>query len=138
MTGDGRPSPSGNFMSLSLVQRAARLTGWLVVLAAVIMSVVPGDVRPHTGLPGAVEHFAVYLGVCGLLAVGYEERVAASVIALVLSLAAVILELAQIFVPHRFPGLLDVAASAGGTFVGAGLARLFLLLWRRYLDRAPA
>jgi hypothetical protein len=50
------------------------------------LSVVPGDVRPHTGLPGAIEHFAVYLGVCGLLAVGYEERVAASVIALVLSL----------------------------------------------------
>jgi VanZ family protein len=51
---------------------------------------------------------------------------------------AVILELAQIFVPHRFPSLLDVAASAGGAFAGAGLARLFLLLWRRYLDRASA
>ena len=102
------------------------------------MSVVPGDVRPHTGLPGAVEHFAVYLGVCGLLAIGYEERFAASVIALVLSLAAVNLELAQIFVPHRFPSLVDVAASAGGALVGAGLARVFLLLWRRYLDRASA
>jgi len=81
-------------MPLSLVQRAARLTGWLAVLAAVILSVVPGDVRPHTGLPVAVEHFAAYLGICGLLVVGYEERAAASVIALVVSLAAVNLELA--------------------------------------------
>jgi hypothetical protein len=125
-------------MTLSFVQRAARLTSWLVVLALVILSVVPGDMRPHTGLPGAVEHFGLYLAVCALLAVGYERRVAASVVALVLSLAAANLELVQLLVPHRYPGWLDVAASAGGAFAGAGLARLFLVLWRRYLEKGPA
>ena len=125
-------------MSLPVLQRLARWVGWLLVLAIVILSAVPGNVRPHTGLPGALEHFAVYLGVSGLLAVGYERRVAASVVALVLGLMAVNLELVQLFVPHRFASLLDAAAGAGGAALGAALAHYFLLIWRRLFGSTPA
>ena len=125
-------------MSLPVLQRLARWAGWLLVLAIVVLSAVPGNVRPHTGLPGVLEHFAVYLGVSGLLAVGYERRVAASVVALVLCLMAVNLELVQIFVPHRFASPLDAAAGASGAVIGAVLAHYFLLIWRRLFGSASA
>jgi VanZ family protein len=123
--------------SLALVQRLARLAGGLAVLAVIVLSVVPGEMRPHTGFPGIAEHFAVYLGASALLALGYEKRVSAGVVAFAFSLAAAIFEIAQYFIPHRDANLLDVFASAGGAIVGAGLARLFMFLWRRYLQRVP-
>jgi hypothetical protein len=119
-------------LSLALVQRFARLTGGLAVLGVIVLSVVPGDFRPHSGLPGIAEHFVFYLGGAGLLALGYEKWVSAGVVALVLSLAAVILELAQLVIPHREANLLDVFSSAAGAIVGAGLARLFVYVWRQY------
>jgi VanZ family protein len=115
------------------VQRLARLTGGLAVLGVIVLSVVPGDFRPHSGLPGIAEHFVFYLGGAGLLALGYEKWVSAGVVALVLSLAAVILELAQLVIPHRDANLLDVLMSAAGAIIGAGLARLFVYVWRQYL-----
>jgi VanZ family protein len=111
----------------------ARLTGWLFVLAVIALSIIPGDLRPHTPLPGYSEHFAMYLGGCALLAVGYERRIAGSVIALAFSLVAAGLEIAQMFVSDRHASPFDVFASAGGAFLGAGLAYIFLLLWRQYL-----
>jgi len=120
-------------LSLAQVQRLARLTGGLAVLAVIVLSVVPGDFRPHSGLPGIAEHFVFYLGGAGLLALGYEKWVSAGVVALVLSLAAVILELAQLVIPHRDANLLDVLMSAAGAIIGAGLARLFAYVWRQYL-----
>jgi len=120
-------------LSLAQVQRLARLTGGLAVLAVIVLSVIPGDFRPHSGLPGIAEHFIFYLGGAGLLALGYEKWVSAGVVVLVLSLAAVILELSQLVIPHRDANLLDVLVSAGGAITGAGLARLFAYVWRQYL-----
>jgi VanZ family protein len=115
----------------------ARLAGGLAVMGVIVLSVVPGELRPQTGLPGVAEHFAFYLGGAGLLALGYEKWVSAGVVALVLSLAAVMLELAQLVIPHRDAAPFDVLASAAGAILGAALARLFMLLWRRYLQRVP-
>jgi VanZ family protein len=120
-------------LSLAQVQRLARLTGGLAVLAVIVLSVVPGDFRPHSGLPGIAEHFVFYLGGAGLLAIGYEKWVSAGVVALVLSFAAVILELVQLVIPHRDANSLDVLVSAAGAIIGAGLARLFVYVWRQYL-----
>jgi VanZ family protein len=119
--------------SLALVQRLARLTGGVAVLGIIVLSVIPGELRPQSGFPSIAEHFIFYLGGAGLLALGYEKWVSAGVVALVLSLAAVILELAQLVIPHRDANLLDVLMSAAGAIIGAGLARLFVYVWRQYL-----
>jgi VanZ family protein len=55
----------------------------------------------------------------------------------VLSLAAVLLELAQLAIPHRDANPVDVVVSAAGAVLGAALARLFMILWRRYLRGYP-
>ncbi len=39
-----------------------RILAWTSVLAIVILSVVPGHIRPHAGLPGRFEHFTAYAG----------------------------------------------------------------------------
>jgi hypothetical protein len=51
--------------SLALVQRMARLAGGLAILGVIVLSLVPGELRPHSGLPGIAEHFVFYLGGAG-------------------------------------------------------------------------
>ena len=36
--------------------RMARVLVWLSVVAITVLSLLPGDYRPHTGAPGRVEH----------------------------------------------------------------------------------
>jgi hypothetical protein len=38
----------------------ARAAGFFGVLAIIVLSLVPGAYRPHTGLPGVAEHFIAY------------------------------------------------------------------------------
>jgi len=56
------------------IKLIGRLLGWLAVIVIAILSLVPGDIRPHTGAPGALEHLAAYLGTAGLLTFGYGGK----------------------------------------------------------------
>ena len=38
------------------VRRLAALAGWLGIVVIAVLSLVPGDYRPHTFLPGPAEH----------------------------------------------------------------------------------
>src|SRR5687768_12817774 len=44
-------------MPLSLV----RVAGWLLVAGIILLSVLPGPDRPHSGAPGHFEHVVAYL-----------------------------------------------------------------------------
>ena len=48
-----------------------RAVGWACVVAIVVVSLVPGDARPDTGLPGQIDHIIAYCGTAGLLGLGY-------------------------------------------------------------------
>ena len=48
-----------------------RAVGWASVVAIVVASLVPGDARPDTGLPGQIDHIIAYCGTAGLLGLGY-------------------------------------------------------------------
>ncbi len=95
-----------------------RVIAWISVLAIVVLSVVPGHIRPHTGLPGRVEHFMAYAGAGFLFGLGYlrwEERLS---IWIGLSVVSGILEVIQEFVPDRSPSPLDALASICGLTLG--------------------
>lgn len=47
--------------------------GWVSILSITILSLVPGNLRPHTPMPGSVDHFVIYLGCGGFLAFGYAS-----------------------------------------------------------------
>ncbi|WGJ13422.1 VanZ family protein [Methylocapsa sp. D3K7] len=102
----------------------ARAAGFCSGLAIILLSLVPGPDRPHTGLPGEAEHFAAYC-LTGL-AFAPAVRPLAFRIALVvgLTLLAGAMEVLQHFVPGRHPAAADAIASSLGALTGIALGGL--------------
>jgi VanZ family protein len=95
-----------------------RAVGWACVVAIVVVSLVPGDARPDTGLPGQIDHIIAYCGTAGLLGLGYPAaKLRFGMIVMLVSLAAT-LEVAQRWIPGRHPQFIDFAASVAGTCLG--------------------
>jgi hypothetical protein len=51
---------------------ALGIAPWLCILTIAVLSLVPGQARPHTWLPGQVEHFLAYF-ITALLS-GFQVR----------------------------------------------------------------
>jgi VanZ family protein len=95
-----------------------RAVGWGSVVAIVVVSLVPGDARPDTGLPGQIDHIIAYCGTAGLLGLGYPAAKSRfGMIVMLISLAAT-LEVAQRWIPGRHPQFIDFAAGVAGTCLG--------------------
>jgi VanZ family protein len=101
-------------MLLSLI----RAVGWACIVALVILSLVPGGDRPHTGLPGQIEHVIAYCGTAAALGLGYPTAKARFGFVGMLALLAVVLEMAQQWIPGRHSQFIDFAASSAGACLG--------------------
>jgi VanZ family protein len=111
--------------------RLSRAVGSACVLVLIVLSVLPGDERPHTGFPGQIEHAAAYFGTAVFLALGYPTaRGRVATIALLVGLAAV-LEMIQLLIPGRHSQFIDWVASS----FGAGFGVLAVILMERLLAR---
>lgn len=96
----------------------------LVAIAA--LSLVPGDIRPDTGLPKEAEHFLAYagMGLCvGLAFRTFKQRLT---IWIAVSIASGLFEVAQRFIPGRTPHFLDSVASISGLSVGLVIGAVIL------------
>ena len=56
--------------SSAFLQNAAIVMGWTGFVAIMVLSLVPGSLRPHTGFPGQMEHALAYGLIGALLCVG--------------------------------------------------------------------
>src|SRR5262245_59752038 len=101
--------------------KTVKIAGWLTVVAFAVLSLVPRELRPHTGFAGPLKHIAAYAIAGGLLTLGYYKRNQPFLVVLSLSLYAAILEIAQIWVPGRNPSVMDFAASSAGGLIGSAL-----------------
>jgi VanZ family protein len=102
---------------------AIRAAGWLAAMSVVIISLVPGSLRPHVLSSSYEEHCLAYIAVGCLLGLGrtsFRQRV---VIGSLLVVAAGSLEIAQLFIAGRTASVADFAASVLGAWVGLTLAR---------------
>jgi VanZ family protein len=111
---------------------------WLILaclgcLSIAVLSLVPGYLRPHTGAPGSIEHFAAYLLVSGAFALGLRSERLILAVALALMGAAGLFELIQIDIPGRNPGLTGFMASSIGVWMGLVLAGSYRTLARRLI-----
>jgi VanZ family protein len=106
----------------------ARAAGLFCVLAIIALSLVPGVYRPHTGLPGKVEHFIAYCSTGAVFALGFWSIGSRIVIALSLTLLAGLMEILQMWVPGRHPAIADAVASSMGGLLGIALGGLLLSL----------
>jgi VanZ family protein len=110
--------------------KTVKIAGALAVVAFAFLSLVPWQLRPHTGAPESFEHLAAYALAGALLTVGYGKRIQPSIIVLSLFLYAAILEIAQIWVPGRDPKFIDFAASSAGALIGSALVWIGLRVTR--------
>lgn len=107
-----------------------RLMPWLAVAGIAILSLVPGPMRPHTGLPGPAEHFMAYT-LTGLVVASRCRSLRAKVLATtLLGLYAGGLEVLQIFVPGRDPEFLDFVVSSAGAILGVSAFSIVASLWQ--------
>jgi VanZ family protein len=111
--------------SNKLTFRLLRRGGWAAVATIMVVSLVPGEMRP-TLFANQLEHYAAYCVAAILLGFGYLRRKQPATIAVLLTLLAATLEIAQLWVPGRMSRIADFAAGALGAWSGTGLA---LLSW---------
>ncbi len=107
-----------------LLAGAARPLAWASLLAIALLSLVPGNLRPHSFLPGQAEHFLAYAGAGFLLAIGYRSTKERCLGWLGVAGAGVAFELLQHLSPGRTPRVIDAVASIGGLSVGIALGAL--------------
>lgn len=87
------------------------------VVALAVLSLVPGDLRPHVFHDGNLEHLVAYAGTAFLLTLGFGRRTAWMNLSW-LSAASAVFELLQIWIPGRTPSLDNWVASSTGAMIG--------------------
>jgi VanZ family protein len=104
-----------------------RIVAWTLATAITILSILPPDLRPDTGVPHYLEHFAIYWATGLAFGLGYERRQGLLAIPLVIFSGTV--ELAQLFVPGRHARLsdfiVDAIAVCAGLLTATPITRLF-------------
>jgi hypothetical protein len=99
-------------------QRTAQYVTWICIAIIIILSLLPGGERPHTGLSGKLEHIIAYAGTGVFAAIGYQlarQRLAFWLAMVILSF---MLELLQQYVPGRGPSIYDALSSSSGLTIG--------------------
>jgi VanZ family protein len=98
---------------------ATRICGWFLAALIVVLSLVPSWLRPVTGAPHNVEHFAIFALTGAAFAIGYRPT---SKVAAGLVLFAGAVELAQLFDPGRHARLSDFIVDAVAALIGLAVA----------------
>ena len=111
---------------MAFLRTISRVAGCFGVLAIIVLSLVPGIDRPHTGLPGVAEHFIAYYSTALAFGLGFRSTASRIVIALSLTLLAGSMEVLQLWVPGRHSAIIDAVVSSLGGFLGIVMGGLLL------------
>ena len=104
----------------------------LAMLTVIVLSVVPGSMRPHVLGNDYYEHFAAYVITGSLLAIGYLRPIHLLSSGVLLALCAALLEFVQLWIPGRTASAGGFATSANGAWIGL----LVIVVVRRAHERA--
>src|SRR5215218_9654007 len=97
-----------------------RNLGWMLLLAAAVVTLSPIELRPVTEAPADIERFVAFAMIGGGFCLGYPKH-RFGMIVLVIGIVGV-LEAAQQLVPGRHAQIYDAAFKALGVFFGARTA----------------
>jgi hypothetical protein len=106
--------------------RLFQLFAWIVLGAIVALSLVTPSLRPVTVVPHGIEHAAIFALAGFAATLGYPNRPALTMAALVAFSGAV--EAAQLFAPGRHARLIDFVVDAAAACIGAGIAYVAMRL----------
>jgi hypothetical protein len=103
------------------ITKLFRLLAWVLVAAAVVITLSPLELRPSTGASPRLERFVAFAVIAGVFCLGYPQyRI--HIIVLIIGLV-LMLEIGQKFVPGRHGRLLrDGLPKVSGAFCGFALA----------------
>jgi VanZ family protein len=107
------------------------IAGYVGYVLIVVLSLLPEQTRPHTGVGGEYEHWVAYALVGGAFAAGYSATRAWLFAGLALTGSAAILELLQNFIPGRTPEFTGFLASSLGAWFGIFLVALAAFFLRK-------
>ena len=107
---------------LRRLARLARFAFFAGLALVILLSLLPAEELPATGLWDKANHLAAYAALALAGGLGYRGRRALAVLALGLLLLGAALELAQSLVPGRMASLEDILANAIGVALGIALA----------------
>jgi len=103
-----------------------RIAGWILVAAIVVLSLLPGQDRPHSGVPGEFEHLFAYLVTAVVLGIAYPERKTQVKFALFLVVLSAAMEICQLWIPGRQSELAGfLGSSCGGAILGMMAVMVF-------------
>jgi hypothetical protein len=107
------------------------LLAYFGVFLIVILSLVPGTWRPHTGAGGLMEHLAAYTLVATAFGFALANTRQAFVYGIGLTAVAGLLEELQHFSPGRTPNIEGFLASSSGVWLGFGMSAIVIMVLRR-------
>jgi VanZ family protein len=113
-----------------------RAVGWIIALSIVVLSLVPGRLRPHVLPNNYLEHFVAYLSIGCVFAAGYPARSHRIILGIMLAVGAGALEVAQLFIAGRTSSVEDFAAGVVGAWLGLGLPFVMQRLFGRQSNPA--
>src|SRR5688572_7753701 len=112
-----------------MITKTARAAAWLLVLAAVVLTLGPQKVRPYTGINHDLEHSLAFALVGLAFGLGYSNH--RMILALLAIAAVALLEIVQQWVPGRHAYFSDFVINGLGACAGIAAAALLDLLRRR-------
>lgn len=103
---------------MNKVVTLARIGAWLAVPTIIVLSVLPGKMRPHVLGNNYAEHFAAYLIAGTLFAVGYRRPMQLLSSGVLFAICAGSLELVQLWIPGRTASVNDFEVSTVAAWIG--------------------
>jgi len=100
-----------------LILKAAPIAAWSLAATIVVLSLVPPDLRPQSGIPHELEHFLMFLATGIAFGLSYDPRY--GLLAMKLAFFAGAVELAQLFVPGRHARFSDFLVDAVAVCAGS-------------------
>ena len=103
---------------MTKVASLTRMAAWVTIFTIIVLSVVPGSMRPHIFGNDSAEHLAAYFIAGALFASGYPRPMQLLFSGVLLAICAGSLEFVQLWIPARTASTGEFALSAIGASVG--------------------
>jgi VanZ family protein len=107
-----------------VLRRLCRIGFAISIVVIIVLSLLPGDDMPDTGIPDKVAHFIAYAEIVLLGILGHPARLAAICVLAGVAALGGALEIGQMYVPGRSADIADFAVNCLGMLTGYAAARI--------------